>query len=298
MKIHINEDIDIKIGKTAEKAFENENDLNFFSENEGVIKTSRDRWEKAQRTEHKHWFVLGNNANDDRNLYHLSQFNNYSKLKNKHFKNALEIGCGPFTNLRLIGNYCKIDMCSLNDPMVNEYIQNHPYCRYNSKYLVPDNDYNSFVSRQIKNKYLARPLLKKIKVNAIYATPFEELRIDKKFDLIIIINVIEHCYDLKTIFQKILDISDNEGYLIFSDKMYDIADVAKDINNVYDAAHPLRVNKEIFLEFLNSNFEAVYSKIVPNKTEISGIKFEWEDIYFIGKKNKVLINHYVQPDEY
>ena len=72
------------------------------------------------------------------------------------------------------------------------------------------------------------------------------------------------------------------GVLIFEDKLYSIDSLKDDVNTVYDAAHPLRINKDIIFDFLSENFEKLYSSTQENNAELGGKSFLWNDIYFIG----------------
>ena len=275
-RIHVDENVTIRTDEAANEAFLSENDLQFFDENNGIAKVTKQRWEKAQRTERKHWMELGKSSKDDRNFYHLEKFANYSSIKDKTINNALEVGCGPFTNLRLIGDYCKIKKCSLNDPLIESYLQ-HKNCTYKNDELVIDTSTS-------KKAFFNRFVKKKILINELYTCAFEDINSEEQFDLIVIINVIEHCYDLDKFLKKVLSLLSSDGILIFEDKLYELEKLKSDVNIVYDAAHPLRVNKELIIEFLNKNFIQTYGKIEPNKTELEGNLFEWDDIYYIGNK--------------
>ncbi|MCW3107251.1 MAG: Methyltransferase type 11 [Segetibacter sp.] len=277
-RIHIDENVTIRTSWEADKAFLKENDLTYFEDEKGVVKVTKERWEKAQRTEFKHWMKLGINAKDDRNFYHAEKFNNYQSLSGLTFKHALEVGCGPFTNLRIVANFCKIQKCSLNDPLINDYL-NHANCSYNHTKLTLDED-----SSNPSRPFLGRFFKKKLPVDRLYACPFEEMPIDTKFDLIVIINVIEHCFDLDLFFNKIMELLSDGGIVIFEDKLFELDKLKEDINTVYDAAHPLRVNKDLVISFLNKNLIKKYCEIQSNSTQLEGIDFAWEDIYFIGQK--------------
>ncbi|MDK2977675.1 MAG: hypothetical protein PWP52_389 [Bacteroidales bacterium] len=98
----IDEKINILTGDKAVDAQKKENDKKFLDDKKGVYKVSLERWQKAQACEKNHWFVRGIKSENDRNDYHQKQFDDYKSIKNLSFRNALEIGCGPFTNLRII----------------------------------------------------------------------------------------------------------------------------------------------------------------------------------------------------
>lgn len=283
----IDENINFKKGEEALKQLDLENDKKYFDNTKGVIKVDINRWETAQRCEKNHWFVKEINSRDDRNFYHYRTYNSYQKIKNYTFKNALEVGSGPFTNLRMIRSVCKIENCDLLDPMILEYL-NHPNCMYDNKYLYSERipivgRILSKITPIFFNKYL-KLFSNKIKINNLFNYPAENLTKSTKYDLVVMINVIEHCYDIEKIFENILAISNPGSVFIFSDKLYDLEEINNGLKVSYDAAHPLKVEKFFLLNFLYQNFEVMYDEKIKNQFDLDGEHFEWDDIYFIGKK--------------
>lgn len=274
IRIHVDENVTVRTHEEANIAFLSENDIAFFEEEKGIVKVTKERWEKAQRTEKKHWMEIGKNAKDDRNLYHKDKFDNYKSISDRIFTNALEVGCGPFTNLRVLGEFCKIKNCSLNDPLINSYLS-HKNCAYTNNFLVLD-------SEREKKSFFDKISRKTIKVKKLFDCAFEDINTDEKYDLIVIINVIEHCYDLELFFNKVLSLLSPNGVLVFEDKLYSINSLKEDVNTVYDAAHPLRVNKNIIMDFLSNKFDKLYSTTQENNADLCGKSFIWDDIYFIG----------------
>jgi len=241
-------------GVDAEKLFSEKNDNKFFSDG-GVIKVDLERWSEAQFYERKTWMEDFLSHNDDRNFDHSSRFDNYEILNeiSQDIHSILEIGCGPFTNIRTF--YKKIpnlEKITLVDPLIDQYV-NHPNCFYKNKKI---DQYPTF----------------------LLSIPFESFETEDKFDLIIMNNVLEHCFDVKIIFEKIKKILKRDGILIFSDVFYTPKTI-KDGMNFYDAGHPIRLPEEIMNIFLSEfevkfdrNFEKLYNQ-------------EWRnDKYFIGTK--------------
>jgi hypothetical protein len=72
------------------------------------------------------------------------------------------------------------------------------------------------------------------------------------------------------------------GTLIFHDRYYDHAQVALEAEKVYDAAHPLKVDRRLIDEFIK-RFERVFRRFVTTrgKTSFSGTG---DEIYFVGRK--------------
>src|ERR1700712_57112 len=120
----IDENITIYTGEQAVEKLSGENDQQFYKNGEGVSRVSEERWRKAQACEKNHWFVRGIKTSDDRNYHHSKCFNDYKDIKDKQFDSVLEIGCGPFTNARVIAKICNVKNVTLLDPMVKDYL-NH-----------------------------------------------------------------------------------------------------------------------------------------------------------------------------
>src|SRR5262249_22728923 len=151
---------------------------------------------------------------DDRNEYHKEHFAGYSPLRGRHFKRGIELGSGPFTNMRLIAAACTIDEIHLLDPLLNDYV-NHPFCSYKhgrlsglltqlhpmriARDLRPLRQAKRFISNRANairtGGILGRPV-------SLIASPIESYQTDLKFDLVVMVNVIEHCLDGDKVFQK------------------------------------------------------------------------------------------------
>lgn len=287
-KIFIDENINIKTGDEAAKYIKEKNDGQYFNDKKGIAKVDKGRWEKAQKAEHTHWMKLGLQTINDRNIAHYNNYEAYKSIKEKRFSKAIEIGCGPFTNLRLIGSVCKIEKCVLLDPLVDYYLK-HPHCPYDNSYLYIE---SPGITYKASRKYFTRlyrfirkMVYKKIIIESLFNIPFEEFETNKKYDLVVIINVLEHCYDVEKVFKNINNILNKNGVLIFSDKLMTIEKIQNEVNVIYDAAHPLRINKDFILDYLKNNFIPSYHFINIDSVEVEdGIKAGFNELYFIGIK--------------
>ena len=74
----------------------------FLDPQRGVVKVGKERWEKAQRYERLTWMEKCKDMVSDHNESNKQRLGDYSLLKGLHFEKAIELGCGPFTNIRLI----------------------------------------------------------------------------------------------------------------------------------------------------------------------------------------------------
>lgn len=238
----------------------------------GVVKVSEDRWEEAQNYERNMWLRDALHYNDDRNYQHSLNFGGYENLRPYRFSNALEIGCGPFTNMRLIAGVADVDNIDLLDPLADEYLK-HPNCTYRNDRLKVSK-YPSSVIRSFRNE--TQPC-------RVFSTAFEKFETDKKYDLIVMINVIEHCYDAVNIFDRIEEIAAPDCIFIFHDKLFSDSAIKQRQSFVYDAGHPLLVSRSLVEEYLEK-WQPLYQlqKFHPSK---NGEEHKsYEGVYFIGKR--------------
>jgi SAM-dependent methyltransferase len=284
--LFIDKDVNVHVGDEAAELLKQNNDSIYFTKDEGIVKIPKKRWFDAQEYEKNTWMKKGFKTHDDRNFFHKKCFDNYDAIKNMHFNNALEIGCGPFTNLRIIGNICKIEKCDLIDPLINDYFS-HPFNTYNKEKLFLQSILGKKFSRIIPPflfKNYLKLFSKSIKINNVFNTPFEEFNTTGKYDLIVFINVIEHCFDINLFFENVLKLMLPKAIIIFQYKLYNHLEIANEVSIEYDAGHPLRVDKNIIEKFINGNFKTLYKRIQPYKIVLNNVLYKSDDLYFIGEK--------------
>src|SRR5688572_24415418 len=93
--------VNVLTGDAARVALETTNDAAYLTPGKGVLSVPLERWHQAQVYERETWLVHGINATEDRNTEHAAMFDDYKALP-KNIGNAIELGCGAFTNLRHI----------------------------------------------------------------------------------------------------------------------------------------------------------------------------------------------------
>ena len=244
----VDREINIFTGYEAEKRLSEKNDQLFLSR-EGIVQISEDRWKEAQEYEHKTWMINGLEMTHDHNMENLRQLDNLKLLSGRGFRNAIELGSGPFTNIYHIAEYeyIHIERITILDPLLNSYLL-HPHNNYRKEWIT---------------------------INS----PIEEFDLVEKYDLVVMINVLEHCRDIHKIFNKITQMISPNGIFVFGDISFprtSILNIAKDI---YNAGHPLRLDSKFLEKWLCMNFERIYSKcfytLCANQPA--------EEVFFVGE---------------
>ena len=250
----------VHMGESAKTLLDQKSDEKYLTE-DGVVTVDRERWHAAQRYELGEWIQRAPNATDDRNYFHKATFDNYKCLEGLESPTSfIEVGCGPFTNARIIlEQFPDIQDITLSDPLANQYMSLHRNCTYRSGAITVGGK-----ERTIK----------------IIPNPIEDLPEDKKYDMVVMINVLEHCFDIPAILEKVNNLLSDDGCLIYADVQFDKEVIDRLSHAKYNAGHPIRIKKEYMDNYLDTNFEAMYSKIIPEV--VAGESCE--ERYFIGKK--------------
>jgi SAM-dependent methyltransferase len=253
----------------------------------GVMTVDQDRWQEAQRYERRTW-MEGIAAMSDRNEDHETSFGGYLALRGKTFASGIELGCGPFTNMRRLLNHCKVENIHLLDPLAADYLE-HPFCRYKNKKL--GGIFQTSVLPWSRKGGLKHPFrfyghkLDELRVGGLFGRPvtlfpsgIEDFSPPQTYDLCVIINVIEHCRDASLIFENILKMTRSGSYFVFADKVYDAKEESAKAKLQFDAGHPLRVDFSVIENFLTANFVPIFNEITIESEGDS----EYRCNYFIG----------------
>jgi SAM-dependent methyltransferase len=286
--LFIDEDVSISTAESARSALQRHNDLPFATDDAGIASVPAGRWALAQKAERKHWMELGIKADDDHNYANAAGFDFYRPLRGMSFRSAIELGCGPFTNLRILGDVCRIHSCDLLDPLIESYLA-HPLCRYARTHLTVD---RTHLNARVRRFVLRHPGLGlrrlaehgRIPVGQLLPVPIEEMPIDGAYDLVVMENVLEHCYDARRVFSNLRSVTGAGGILVVHDRYYSAKEVRDRATRVYDAAHPLRVDRRLVDDFLAGAFQPLYRKLVPVKAEFAGVDLSADHFYFVGRR--------------
>lgn len=288
--LYIDEHRRIIQGEAALPLIVNRNEERFFEAGKGIVCVDEKRWEEAQRYERLTWTRDGRFAADDRNEYHLKNFANYVAIRDRHFSNGIELGCGPFTNFRLILQTCQVDNVSLLDPLIPSYLS-HPFCAYpkskiggvlRPSLLLRDLRYPSTFLRNRRNVFQVGGWFGR--TVSLFPVTIEDFLTTAKFDLVIMINVLEHCRDANAVLGQILRLLLPGGTFIFADVAWDSDDVQRTVPISYDAGHPLRISSSFINEFLESNFTTQMSRERDRETNAGGVQIHKRELYYIGTR--------------
>lgn len=239
-RIFVDKEINITQGPTADRMIAEKNEVQYFEKGIGIRRVDQRRWNEAQHYERKTWCdspATGMTA--DHNYEHMLHFNDYAMLNDLLDDNlsVIELGCGPFTNMRLIlRTMCekRIAHVSLLDPLISEYLLHAPNCTY-------------------------RKGLDGLPVKT-HNCPIEDFEIDRQYDLVVMINVLEHCFNTDRIFENIRAMLKTGGILVIGERVFAGMGegMLQSLEEVYDAGHPIRLS-EMYFNSKIMEYEELYS---------------------------------------
>ena len=220
------------------------------------------RWKWASIAELNAWG--GNVGSDDRSLEISEGFEGYRTIEGMHFHHMAEVGCGPWTQSKFIIEKVglTVNEITLYDPLAVNYTRDVPKCSYKDG-----------------------KLLGKIPVTLV-TKGGEEFKPEKPVDLLVMINVVEHAYNVFTILQNCFNSLRPGGIFVLHERTFDEKIAAyshvKGIVPFWDRLHPIIIRMKI-LEILIDKFETLYL----NDAALS--KYRWDSpfgkpVFFIGKK--------------
>ena len=118
----------------------------------------------------------------------------------------------------------------------------------------------------------------------------ETFQTDLRFDLVIIINVLEQFQNAHGVFSKILELLEPGGTLIYHDRKYLAQKIVRLAKTANDVGHPLRVDQSLVDSFLTQNLEARMRVEYFGVREFCGVRFKEAEIYCVGEKKSVRIH--------
>jgi SAM-dependent methyltransferase len=242
-------------------------------------KVSVERWRQAQEWELKEWQVhhdkkgwkkavwpalrplfalVGSKkaVGDDWNLWWAQQFDNYRFLPSA-LKNYVELGCGPYTNTRLIlqGRECRHAWCSY--PLIKHYVQlrhNWTARAYHAGLILADD-------------------------HPIEECPFAS----GYFDAVVMINVLDHVRDPRLCLREAARIVKKGGILILGQDLTSAEDQAN-MERKYgeDVGHPILLDRKD-METALKGFKPAIKKYL-GREEGRSPETHYSTLIFAGRK--------------
>lgn len=224
---------DVRHGQQAIDALGVRNDSKYWTDEEGIVKVDRQRWEEAQKFESDGWVEYWRGHTDDRSPEHSRLFDGY-RAAPANLQAVAEFGCGPFTQLRYINQAIKKQFFSatLIDPLVRAYLD-LPHCTY-------------------KDGQLSNVPIQMVEAQA------EEYQVEDAFDTVICINVLEHVQDAWQVLTNLHSALKPGGTLILGERTYDTFDCSK----LFDIGHPIRIKTSVIRKF-QEHFDVLHNCTQP-----------------------------------
>lgn len=238
---------------------------------------SLERWREAQDWERSHWVNTQNmraryfkNAiwrllsaarlvpkyrGDDWNTWWKRQFDDYRFLPSE-IENAIEVGCGPYTNVRLMLDRCRIHHLVLSDPLIQTYVR--------------------FKLTLVAELYRRAGCT--LDDHPLESLPFAS----NYFDLAVKINVLDHVQDARKCMENLVNVVRPGGLLVIGQDLTNEEDLAALKNDAGAAGHPIKLNHEWFEPFLKG-FEPLISKVL-NREQGREPSRHYGTLIFAGRK--------------
>lgn len=247
--------------------------------NQGACtRVDRERWVAAQAWEREHWShveqlrakygkthlwrllswlrLKPKHRGDDHNAWWKSQLDQYSFLPAR-VENAIELGCGPYTNMRLILPVCHPEHLVLSDPLIRTYI------RFPLGFVADIHRRGFFTLDD-------HPI-----ENCPFAPDF--------FDLVIMINVLDHVRDAGVCLQTAMRITKPGGVLIIGQDLSNEQDAIAMQDDPGQVGHPIRVDHEWMDSYLK-DWTPIIKKVLTRE-QGRAPAYHYGTYVFAGHKN-------------
>ncbi|MEI8061976.1 MAG: class I SAM-dependent methyltransferase [bacterium] len=247
-----------------------------------IIKTTEPEWIDAQKYE-QHTWVINNKRNsfpklvlkflralkkpkyffqllqfkdfycgDDWNFWWMEKFNHYKDLPS-HFNKALEVGSGPYSNIRLISKLKNIKEIVCTDPLMDIY-------------------------KDFKMTWVSS-MAKKSKIKALSGMCEKIDFPDGDFDLVVCNNVLDHVLDAEKGLLEMHRVLQTGGYFVFAQDLTDKKGIEDEEKR---EGHPIRLDHNFLDNLLGDKYEPVFKKILSR--EESRVPEYYGTYLLIGKK--------------
>ena len=239
---------------------------------------STERWKTAQHWERSHWVntqraraKYGKNfiwrvltrlglrskyRGDDWNEWWKSRFDGYGFLP-RRISNALEVGCGPYTNVRLMLDHTSFDHLFLSDPLIRTYV--------------------GFKLTFVSEMYRRAACI-------LDDHPLEELPFASSyFDLTVMINVLDNVRDAHACMNQLIRVIRPGGWLVLGQDLTDDQDVARQRGTEGEIGHPIKLRHEWFNPWLDSGAFDIHQHRILSRAEGRSPEGHYGTLLFAGR---------------
>lgn len=187
---------------------------------------------------------------DDRNHWWARQLDGYSMLPDA-IGDVCELGCGPYTNTRLIVRGRSVGSICCSDPLAVRYL--------------------TYERAWLSQAWQARAV-------AVACHPAEHCPYpDDRFDVTVLINVLDHVFDPAACLAEAVRITKPSGLFVFGQDL-----TGPDDAQAANPGHPFGLTHEQ-LEPCLASLETVYSRIVP-RSEMHEPGMHYGALAYVGRK--------------
>lgn len=193
---------------------------------------------------------------DDCNQWWKKQFEDYQFLPSTAH-DALEVGCGPYTNVRLMLDRCRFEHLYLSDPLIRTYV----------KFKL------TFVSEMYKRAACV-----------LDDHPLEELPFATDyFDLAVMINVLDHVQDARRCMENLIRVVKPGGILILGQELTNEEDLKAVRDDPGAVGHPIKLDHGWFAPYLEKDFQPIINKVL-SREQGRAPEHHYGDLIFAGRK--------------
>lgn len=209
------------------------------------LSTNNDAWIKAQHYEAE-CQTMNMAHGDDYNYWWYKQFDSYRPLWGMRFDRALEVGCGPHTNIRYIMHNSSVKSLCLEDPLLQKYLS---YNFGGSMFRKQRNQLYKLLTRDGLNVDFTSSVLEEL--------PYR----DGSFNLVVCINVLDHVQDYNKCMGEMRRVLAPGGLLVIGQDLSDAGDMERCPESYTDIGHPIKLDHETINQSLEG-YAQVYYKLL------------------------------------
>lgn len=224
-----------------------------------ITKVDKSRWSKAQKSEF-HFAEDTHDTGDDWNGWWKKEFDNYKVLKGKSYKNVLETGCGPHTNLRLILPIIRAENLYLEDPLMRGYFSLESELEKagkESKLLGRIKQNKEKTTNHLHDIFKNEKYKVDLSASALEILPYK----DAMMDLVICINVLDHVEDVEKCMNEMYRVLKEGGVLVMGQDLSNEEDFRLCPESWEDTCHPIKVDEATMDSYVKGYKRLFYKRL-------------------------------------